>query len=122
MKTDKKIHVWLGIYHGSDGEWEKYFDVEKYGNECGFCKDTQTKWFDWDKFSVYNAGGPTSVEEVIIEVPYSDQFEDELLRACSAFKIDQASHCFSMIDFDGSVTVGSKYNGLTLVGIFIFSV
>ncbi|SMQ95705.1 immunity 22 family protein [Xanthomonas fragariae] len=121
MKNDKSIHVWLGVYPGNDREWEKYFDVETYGAECGFCKDTQKEWFDFDKFSAYNAGGPTSVEDVIIEVPYSDQFEDELLSACSSFGITQASHCFSMIDFDGSVTVGSKYNGLTLVGVFGFS-
>ncbi|WP_414172568.1 immunity 22 family protein [Clavibacter tessellarius] len=77
MTNDKTVHVWLGVYPGNDGEWERYFDLDAYGAECGFCKDTRKEWFDFDKFSAYNRGDPAPVDEVMVEVPYSEQFEDE---------------------------------------------
>jgi hypothetical protein len=121
MENMKDIHVWLGVYGGGDEAWEKYFDVEKYGSGCGFCRDTHTEWFDLDRFSAYDAGAAVPVEDIVIEVPYSEQFESELLRACRALGISRATHCFTMIDFGGTVTVGSEYCGLTSVGVFPFS-
>ncbi|GAB3617762.1 hypothetical protein GCM10027416_23190 [Okibacterium endophyticum] len=112
--------MWIGTFRGSDDDWADYFDVDRLGAACGFCRDTRVDWFDLDRFSAYNAGAVLPIEDVVIEVPYSEQFEHELLGACRAFGIGEASHCFAFIDFEGEVAPGGAYLGLTSVGTFGF--
>jgi hypothetical protein len=121
MTQPRRIHVWIGDFRGSDADWVSYFDVDELGSACGFCRDAGVDWFDLDMVSSYNAGTVMPVEDVIMEVPYSEQFEDELLAACRSFGVGEASHCFTIINFDGRVVPGSHYLGLTSVGAFAFS-
>ncbi|MGS0641077.1 immunity 22 family protein [Xanthomonas oryzae] len=118
---ERDIYVWVGVYSGDDEAWSKYFDVDQYGSGCGFCRDTGKDWFDFDKFSSYNAGAVLPVRDVLLEVPFSEQFEEELVAACVKFGIKEASHCFTMIDFEGDAALGKKYNDLVFVGSFNFS-
>lgn len=120
MSEARRIYVWIGTFQGSDDDWTDYFDVDRLGASCGFCRDTGVKWFDLDRFSTYNAGTVLPVEDIVIEVPFSEQFELDLLSACQSLGIPKASHCVALIDFEGEVVPGGGYLGLTLVGVFGF--
>jgi hypothetical protein len=115
-----RIHVWIGNFTGTDEQWAAYFDVDAFGADCGFCRDTNVEWIDFDRFSAYNAGRPLPAEDVVVEVPFSEQFEAELLEKCRSLGIEEADHCFALINFGGHVTVGRTYLGLTAVGEFAF--
>ncbi|GGF67680.1 hypothetical protein GCM10010912_10840 [Paenibacillus albidus] len=113
-----QIHVWVGTYTGDDDTWSHYFDQDEYGADCGFCTDTGMEWFDYDFFAEYNAGEVLKVEDVLLEVPFSEQFEDELFAACLQYGVKRATHCVSLMDFDGSAKPGQAYNQLVYVGAF----
>ncbi len=108
----------MGIPAGDEEQWQAYFDVEQYGEACGLCRDTGTDWYDYDMTAGYKAGQSIAVEDIVLEIPYSEQFEAELLSACHSHGVHTASYSMAIMDFHGTAVPGQTYFGLTFVGAF----
>lgn len=118
MEHHKKyspISIWIGT---AQTNFDEYIDQDTYGERCGFCQDIgQT--YDEDLFSVYVMENSVNLEELIVEIPFSESFEDTLLARCEEMGITTANACISLLDEEFDFTPHTKnFAGLRFIGTF----
>lgn len=124
MMAPRLVHVWVSRGAGAVHEWVDYFNVDEHGSASGFCVDAGLRWFDIDQLVHVDAGRLVSVDEVVDEVPFSSDFEDDLIAACHRLGIIRVRHVVALLDDDRATEIRAEAgittgdHELTYVGCF----
>ena len=127
------LHLWVGKTGKSQKEFDKYFNqsqafmFDSDGREKNpeeivlsqFSTDIGLKTsFDEDFLTIYFAADNDSLDETLMEVEDSPDFEN-IKKACSEKGIDEANAMFFYTDIEIEISNSNeKYNDLTYIGKF----
>ncbi|OIX96147.1 hypothetical protein BFS14_01405 [Serratia fonticola] len=118
MENNRKsypVSIWIGI---ADENFDEYIDQDSYGEACGFCKDIgQT--YDVDTFSVYVSEGVVDLMDLIVEIPFSESYEDALIAKCNEIGLVKVNSYISILNEEFDFPDDKKdFSGLKFIGTF----
>lgn len=111
------VSIWIGV---ADENFEEYIDQDAYGENCGFCQDIGQA-YDVDKFSVYVSEEMLNLDDLIIEIPFSESYENPLISKCKSMGIEKANAYISILDEAYEFKDNDKkFSGLHFIGVFYY--
>ena len=130
MDRMKKIHIWIGNSQKTEGDFNKYFELD-YSTEgdfddpeykiCGFCKDIDQKWYDEDLICIL----PICEKEILVmdilkDIPINTDEINNVIDECNKLGIKTANVIFYLTDADIIINKPYKenYNGLKYIGVY----
>ncbi|EEC0297137.1 hypothetical protein YV76_004647 [Salmonella enterica subsp. enterica] len=120
MKKENKtwpISIWIGV---EDENFYEYMNQDKYGEECGFCKDIGST-YDVDTVCIYREKEIVPVGELVNEIPFSECFEKEFIDKCYLMGLMEVKTFISILDEEFDFPSGKNFSGLRFVGVFEYS-
>ena len=111
------VNIWIGI---ADENFGNYIDQDRYGDECAFCQDIGQK-YDVDTFSVYVAENLVDLDDLIVEIPFSETYEDVLIGKCNEIGLTKANAYISILNEKLEIADKTKdFSGLRFIGTFYY--
>lgn len=119
-----KIHVWIGMFRGTEEEFNAYFEVDRLRVKLGvggsqFDRDIGLNWYDEDHIGVYHSTVNDSLRTVVDEVIGAPDTLDEIYHDCiEKGLVDANAMIYYFNDDIEEVSSASLTNGLVYIGIY----
>ncbi|EAB3338194.1 immunity 22 family protein [Salmonella enterica] len=106
--------IWIGV---KDNDFDEYINQDKYGKSCGFCQDIG-QGYDVDNIYIYVSKNIIPIEKLVEEVPFSECFENEIIKRCHAMGLIEGNALISLLDEEFDFSTDKIFSGLRFVGVF----